>query len=74
MKYAPGKHPNAQKNLRPPWVKGQSGNPKGRPKGSATKRKLLTLIDQDLKEEAQKILLQAFSRGEPWAVELIQGK
>jgi len=32
------------------------------------------LIDQDLKEEAQKILLQAFSRGEPWAVELIQGK
>ena len=65
MKYAPGKHPNAQKNLRPPWVKGQSGNPKGRPKGSATKRKLLTLIDQDLKEEAQKILRRVNSDTSP---------
>ena len=28
------------------------------------------LLDEDLKAEAKEILLQAFARGEPWAVEL----
>ena len=71
MQYPAGKHPNSQKNLRRPWVRGQSGNPRGRPKGSATRRKLLKLVDEGVKEEARKILLQAVARGEPWAVELI---
>lgn len=33
---APAKTPK-EANLRPPWKKGQSGNPKGRPKGSRNK-------------------------------------
>jgi len=34
-KYGSGKHPNSLANLAPrsPWKPGQSGNPKGRPKG-----------------------------------------
>jgi hypothetical protein len=31
-----GKHPGS-KNLMPPWKPGQSGSPKGRPKGSRNK-------------------------------------
>ena len=73
MQWSPGKHPNSQKNLRSPWRKGQSGNPRGRPPGGSRK-KLLALLDEDLKAEAQEILLQAFARGEPWAVELIREK
>ncbi len=73
MQWSPGKHPNSQKNLRSPWRKGQSGNPRGRPPGGSRK-KLLALLDADLKAEAKKILLQAFARGEPWAVELIREK
>ena len=68
-----GKHPNSQKNLRSPWSKGQSGNPRGRPPGGSRK-KLLALLDEDLTAEAKEILLQAFGRGEPWAVELIREK
>ena len=73
VKYSPGKYPNSQKNLRFPWRKGQRGNPRGRPLGGSRK-KLLALLDEDLKAEAQEILLQAFARGEPWAVELIREK
>ena len=73
MRYAPGKHPNSQKNLRSPWAKGQSGNSGGRTPGSSTRLKLLSLVDEGLKDEAQQILLKAFSRGEPWAVELVLG-
>ena len=73
MQWSPGKHPNSQKNLRSPWRKGQSGNPQGRPPGGSRK-KLLALLDADLKAEAREILLQAFARGEPWAVELIREK
>ena len=72
VRYAPGKHPNSQKNLRSPWAKGQSGNPRGRTPGSSTRLKLLSLVDEGLKAEAQQILLEAFSRGEPWAIELVQ--
>ena len=72
-RHSRGKHPNSQKNLRSPWRKGQSGNPRGRPPGGS-KKKLLALLDEDLKAEAKKILLQAFARGEPWAVELIREK
>jgi hypothetical protein len=32
-KYAHGKHPNSLNNLKGRWKPGQSGNPKGRPKG-----------------------------------------
>ena len=73
VKCSPGKHLNSQKNLRSPWRKGQSGNPRGRPPGGSRK-KLLALLDDDLKAEAKEILLQAFGRGEPWAVELIREK
>ena len=39
-----------------------------------TRKKLLALLDEDLKAEAREILLQAFSRGEAWAVELFREK
>ena len=32
-KYPKGKHPNSMANLKKGWKPGQSGNPKGRPKG-----------------------------------------
>ena len=32
-KYPKGKHPNSLANLKSKWKPGQSGNPKGRPKG-----------------------------------------
>jgi len=32
-KYAPGKNPNSLANLTKQWKPGESGNPKGRPKG-----------------------------------------
>ena len=54
MQWSPGKHPNSQKNLRSPWRKGQSGNPRGRPPGGSRK-KLLALLDADLKAEAREI-------------------
>ena len=71
MKYRSGKHPTSQKNRHSPWKKGESGNPRGRPPGRSARQKLLDLVDADLREEAQELLLEAFARGEPWAVELI---
>jgi hypothetical protein len=74
VNYRSGKHPNSLKNLRSPWKKGESGNQRGRPPGISVRQKLLDLVDADLKEEAQQLLLEAFARGEPWAVELITGE
>lgn len=40
-------------NLRPPWEKGQSGNPKGRPKGAISSKtilnKFLSLVEKGVK-------------------------
>jgi hypothetical protein len=33
-----GQHPNSRRNLCPPWRKGESGNPAGRPSGSYNRR------------------------------------
>lgn len=33
-------HPNSRANLRPPWQKGESGNPAGRRKGCRNRRSL----------------------------------
>lgn len=33
-KYGPGQNPKSRANLRKGWKPGQSGNPKGRPKGT----------------------------------------
>ena len=46
-KHAVGRNPNSLKNLKPaPWKKGQSGNPKGRPK-----RKTITETIHEVLEE-----------------------
>src|SRR5262249_3752681 len=36
--YPPGVHPNTRRNLRPPWKSGESGNPAGKPRGTANLR------------------------------------
>jgi hypothetical protein len=41
-----GKHPGSE-NLKPPWPKGKSGNPKGRRKGSYSLRTILRQICQE---------------------------
>lgn len=33
-----------EKNLNPPWTKGESGNPKGRPKGSRNRKTIIKEI------------------------------
>tara|TARA_B100001123_G_scaffold199096_1_gene226374 strand:- start:430 stop:867 length:438 start_codon:yes stop_codon:yes gene_type:complete len=48
-------------NLRPPWKKGQSGNPKGRPKGRTLTDRLLKRLEQEGGEIAD-LLVDAWIR------------
>jgi hypothetical protein len=55
------KHRGNPANLRPPWKKGQSGNPGGRPKGSISKfyKMILEEIDKPTKKQMAEIVARA---------------
>lgn len=42
-----GKHRGNTGNLRPPWQPGESGNPKGRPKGTSITDRLRKIVERD---------------------------
>lgn len=50
------------------WKSGESGNKKGRPKGSKNKR---SLINESLQKEAMAKLSDAVSSGEAWAIQAV---
>ena len=51
-------HPNSRANLRPPWRKGQSGNPRGRPRGSTPGDFLRHLMTPDATEDSLRAIAQ----------------
>lgn len=68
-----GQHPNSRANLQEPWRRGQSGNPRGRPRGSKhPARRLYELLTRpDLVDAAEHLLYLAAASGEPWAWNLL---
>ncbi|MGL6177526.1 MAG: DUF5681 domain-containing protein [Vibrionaceae bacterium] len=52
-----------------PFVKGQTGNPRGRPKGSTNKDPVL--ITDEMARDAIAKLKAALEAGEPWAIKLV---
>ena len=44
---AGGDHRGSTGNLRPPWKPGESGNPKGRPKGTGLADRLRAILEKD---------------------------
>lgn len=55
-----------------PFIKGQSGNSKGRPRG--TTKKPAPTISAETKQAAINALDKAVRAGEPWAIELVINK
>ena len=45
-----------------PWKPGQSGNPKGRPKGSGVTDRLKALLDQPVKDGAEMTVAEALAK------------
>ena len=54
-------------NLRPPWKKGESGNPKGRPKGMNVTARLKRILDENegqVSEALAKAIIKAALKGD----------
>ena len=67
-----GDSPRSRANLAPAWSPGQSGNPNGRPpKRQHAARRLLRLLEDGATDQAERLMLGAFARGEPWALDLV---
>jgi hypothetical protein len=61
-----------EQNLRPPWKPGESGNPKGKPKGAKSFKTILTeLMEIQLKDPK---LLNSFKKKFPELIDLKKGK
>ena len=67
-----GRHPNSRANLRTPWRKGEAGNAEGGPKRRYhPSRVLLRLLRDGASDEAERILLRTFARGELGALDVV---
>lgn len=66
------RHPNSLANLRRPWRTGESGNPRGRPKGRhSPERKLRKLFEAGLEDRAEQMLSAGVAMFRPWAWDLL---